>query len=118
MNQQSSISNVGLLFGWARRLRGRRVELLDGVAGQVEAWFGPDDTGVGGAKEDLEPLFLRELFEDREQSLLEFVLQLLLQLVDFGLRVLLEALALALLPLDFLLELRPRLLVHQRAALL
>ena len=40
------------------------------------------------------------------QLLLELVLHFLLQLVDLGLRVLLEALGLARLPLDFLLELR------------
>ena len=49
---------------------------------------------VRRAEQDVQALLLRDLLEDRQQLLLELVLQFLLQLVDLGLRVLLEALGL------------------------
>src|SRR5207248_9769579 len=65
---------------------------------------------------ELQPLLGGELIDDRRQLLHELVLHFLLQLLHFGLRVLLEALAVFLLPLDLLLELRACRIVHHAAA--
>ena len=78
------------------RLRRDRVELLDHVARQVDARIPRDDPGIGAAEQDLEALLFLNLLHERQDLLLEFELQLLLQLVDLGLRILLEALAFAL----------------------
>ena len=57
-----------------------------------------------------------DLVENREQLLLELVLQLLRELVDLGLGVLLEALTFDVHPLDVLLERCARGLADERAA--
>ena len=100
-----------------RRLRRHRVQLLDDVGRHVETRIGQDDAGVGAAEQHLQPFLAEHLLHERQDLLLELELQLLLELADLGLRVLLEALALARLPLDVLLELRPRRIAHHRAAL-
>ena len=58
------------------------------------------------AEQNLQALLFATCCDERQDLLLELELQLLLELVDLGLRVLLEALAFALLPLDVLFELR------------
>jgi hypothetical protein len=64
----------------------------------------------------VEALLDRNLVDDRLELLHEFVLNLLLQLVDLGLRVLLKPLGFLRLPVDFPLELRAGRLVHHAAA--
>src|SRR5262252_1312254 len=120
-------SRSQLGFGRGGRSGGRRsrscglagrllVELLHGVHRDVESGSGPDHTGISRAEQDVDALFLGDEIENREQLLLKFVLQLLRELVDLLLRVLLEALALDVLALDFFRESLFR-GVAQRAAL-
>ena len=84
---------ITLLLGRAR-LRGP-IELLDRFGGEVDPGLGPDHTRVLHAQEHLQLFLLRELLEQREEPLLKFSLQFLRELVDLGLRILLEALSLA-----------------------
>ena len=91
------------------------VELLDDVGGDVETRSGQARPASGALKRSADP-FRRDLLDDRLHLLHEVVVHFLLDLVDLGLRVLLEALALSLLALDFLLELRARRFIHHAAA--
>src|SRR5207237_5901545 len=72
--------------------------------------------GFPGVEDEVESFFVGELVDDRRQLLDELVLNFLLQLLDFGLRVLLETLHVDLLLLDILLELRARRVVEHAAA--
>src|SRR4051812_16051605 len=92
------------------------VELLDDLGREVEAGRRPRDARLSRVEHEVQALFRGELVEDRRHLLDEVVLHFLLQLVDLGLRILLEALGFLLLPLDFLLELAARRLVHHAAA--
>src|SRR5262245_6132605 len=92
------------------------VEALDHVRREVETRRGPRDAGLSRVEYEVESLLRGERIDDRRQLLHEVVLHFLLQLVDLRLSVLLEALGVLLLPLDFLLELRPCRLVHHAAA--
>src|SRR5262252_5057011 len=100
-HQPSAISHVGeALRFWSRRGRFAGVQTLDHVGREVEAGRGPGDARLARVEHEVEPLLRRERVDDRRQLLHEVVLYFLLQLVDLGLRVLLEALGLLLLPLD------------------
>src|SRR5438128_11034958 len=67
------------------------VEPLDDFFRDVQARV--DVGGRGLAREDdVQALLLRDLLDDRRQPLLELVLQIVLQLLDLGLRVLLREL--------------------------
>src|SRR5207253_1281127 len=76
----------------------------------------PCESGFLGIEKDLEPALACHLAEDRGDPLDELGLELLLQLVQLGLCILLEALTLDLLSLDFLLELAAGRVTHDAAA--
>src|SRR4051812_17661299 len=92
------------------------VELLDDLRREVEAGRRPRDAGLSRVEHEVQAFFRGGLVEDGRHLLHEVVLHFLLQLVDLGLRILLEALGFLRLPLDFLLELAARRLVHHAAA--
>src|SRR3954453_13594011 len=115
LSPQPLTATAAALRLW-RRAAFRRVELLDDLGREVETGCRPRDAGLSRVEHEVQALFRRELIADRRHLLHEVVLPFLLQLVDLGLRVLLEALGLLLLPLDFLPELPARRLVHDAAA--
>ncbi len=84
------------------------VEPANHLGRQIEAGIGPDNPGVERAEQNLELLLLRHLLNDRSELLLELDLELGLQILNFLLRVVGEALDLGLLPIDVLFELRTR----------
>src|SRR4051812_38288955 len=96
--EPSAISNWAsrrLRFGSSGRRLGRAaVQFPDHVVREVEAGVGPNQAGVAAAEEHLQRFLLCDLLEQRQQLALELILKLLLQLVDLGLRILLEALRL------------------------
>src|SRR5262245_17182892 len=113
-HQPSAMAAKALRF-WRRR-GSLRVEALDHVGGEVQTRCGPRDAGLPRIEDEVEPFLGRERIDDRRQLLDEVVLHFLLQLVYFRLCVLLEALRVLLLALDFLFELGPCRLVHHAAA--
>ena len=68
----------------------RRVEALDHVVGEVERRVGPHDARVVLAEQDCEPPLGDDLLDDRAAAGLEAVLEVLLELLHFLLRVLRE----------------------------
>jgi hypothetical protein len=82
---------------WRGALWCEGIQLLDHVVRHVDAGIPRDDPRVGAAEQDLQAPLLPDLLYEWQDLLLEIELQFLLQLIDLSLRILLEALALALL---------------------
>ena len=97
----------GYFFGARGLRRGRagRVEAPDHFRRQVEPGVGPHQAGVGLAEEQLEPLLAGHRLDHRADLPLEVELQLVLQVLELGLRVLRHALDVDLGLVDVLLDL-------------
>src|SRR5215213_5476709 len=72
--------------------RGGGVEALDDVGGDIERRIAPDDSGIVAAEENLQPALGHDLLDHGEEPALKAVLQVLLELLDFFLCILCEAL--------------------------
>src|SRR4051812_7705215 len=90
---QQTTRSRSLLF---RRRLLRSVEPLDHFAGQIESGVDSDNARVADAENHHQALIDTNLLDDRVELLLEIALQLIGHVRDFGLRVLLCKLKIAL----------------------
>src|SRR5262245_2409287 len=93
---------------WRRRLRRtRRIHGGDDLGGQVHAGVGPDEAALSGIEHEVHLLLARDLVDDRIQLAAEVLFDLLRQRLHVLLRILGEALEIALLTIDLDLQLAP-----------
>ena len=112
-----SLSPITRHFGAAAGLR-HRVQLLDDVGVRCRGRAAPRRCRRRRVEQKCRPFSVAPAARSACIFFRNSLLQFLLELVDLRLRVLLEALTLARLPLDVFLELRPRRIAHDAAALL